>query len=82
MLWQDYVFTIGGIIFILALIPSITGKDKPALTSSLSTGIVLVIYAVTYITLSLWYSALTISLTALCWFILAFQKYRQVNNQK
>ena len=77
MLWQDYVFTIGGIIFVIALIPSITGKDKPALASSILTGVVLLAFSATYISLSLWYSALTVSLTAVCWFTLAFQKYRQ-----
>lgn len=75
MSWQDIVFSIGAWIFVIALLPSVFGKDKPALTSSLMTGSVLAIYALTYLTLSLWISAFSTSLVALTWFTLAVQKY-------
>lgn len=53
MLWQDWVFAIGSLIFAAALIPSVRGQDKPALSTSLTTGSVLIIFALTYLTLSL-----------------------------
>ena len=80
MLWQDWVITLGSLIFVLALFPSVLGKDKPALSTSLMTGTVLVIFALVYLTLSLWTSAVTTFLTGTLWFILAIQKI--INNKK
>lgn len=75
MVWQDWVLTAGAIAFIVALAPSVLSKDKPALTTSLLTGTVLAIYTIVYVTLSLWLSAITLAITSLTWFILAYQKY-------
>jgi len=74
---QDFILTVGSLVFVAALIPSILHKDKPALATSLMTGGVLVVFAGVYISLSLWFSAVTTFMTALCWFILAGQKIRQ-----
>jgi len=76
MVWQDFVLTSGSIAFIIALAPSVLSKDKPALTTSLLTGTVLAIYAFVYVTLSLWLTTITVAITSLTWFILAYQKYR------
>lgn len=75
MIWQDWVLTAGSIAFIIALAPSVLSKDKPALTTSLLTGTVLAIYAIVYATLSLWLATITVAITSLTWFILAYQKY-------
>lgn len=75
MLWQDWVITLGSLVFVFALIPSVLSKDKPALSTSLMTGTVLVIFALTYLTLSLWTGAATTFLTGVLWFTLAIQKY-------
>lgn len=75
MFWQDYIFTAGSIIFIIALLPSVFSKDKPALSTSLMTGTVLAIFAFNYTTLSLWFSATSTALTSATWFFLAVQKY-------
>ena len=56
MVWQDIVLSVGAWIFFIALIPSIKSRDKPAIMTSLPTGIVLVIFALTYATLGLWLS--------------------------
>ncbi len=77
MQWQDWIFSTGSIIFSIALVPSVLGKDKPALSTSLMTGTILAIYIVAYISLSLWFSAATSVLIAGTWFLLAYQKYRQ-----
>ena len=77
MVWQDIIFTIGSIIFIIALIPSIRGKDKPALSTSLLTGSILFIFSTTYLTLNLTFSTVTTGILASAWLILAFQKYNE-----
>lgn len=76
MAWQDIVLSIGSWIFAIALIPSVLSKDKPALSSSLMTGSVLGVYAITYVSLSLWVAAASTVLVAGVWFTLAVQKYR------
>lgn len=75
MIWQDWIFTIGQFIFVIALIPTIRGKDKPAFITSLITTIILYSFSFTYITLKLWGSAIFASLNATAWAILAIQKY-------
>lgn len=75
MQWQDLVITIGQIIFSIALIPMVISKDKPALVSSLVTGTVLIIYALTYITIQFWFGSLMTTITGAIWLLLAYQKY-------
>ena len=81
MSWQDMVLAGGQWIFIVALLPSVFGKDKPALSTSLLTGAVLSVFALTFETLSLWVSAFSTMLTSFTWFFLAFQKYRAGKNR-
>jgi hypothetical protein len=74
---QDIILTGGFLIFIVALIPSVISKDKPALLTSLPTGIVTVVFVGVYVSLNLWYSAVTTALLAVMWLVLAAQKMRQ-----
>ena len=71
--WQDKVFTIGSLLFTLALIPTLLGDAKPEIWTSLMTSSVLAVYAYTFYSLKFWYSMSTTILTTLCWFILAIQ---------
>lgn len=80
MHWQDIVLTGGTIVFIIALLPSVLSKDKPAVSTSIMTGTVLIVFAYVYFTLSLWFSTLTTALTAALWFTLAVQKLRKSNS--
>ena len=75
MLWQDWVLSGGSIVFALALIPSVLSQNKPALATSLLTGTILVIFAIVYATLSLWFAAGTPTVTTSLWFVLAVQKH-------
>jgi len=77
IMWQDIVLTVGSIILLLALFPSLLSKQKPAITTSLLTGAVLLVYAIVYASLSLWFSVLATSITGLLWFGMAAQKFRQ-----
>jgi len=74
MEWQDIVLSVGSWVFAIALIPSVIGKDKPALATSLSTGIILLVYAAVYVTLSLWSASISTFLVAAMWLTLAVQK--------
>ncbi len=76
MIWQDYVFVVGNLVFIAALIPSIVGKDKPAIATSILTSITLYTFAFSFATLSLWGSAVLTFIVASLWLTLAFQKYK------
>ncbi|MDD2658012.1 MAG: hypothetical protein PHD04_05220 [Candidatus Pacebacteria bacterium] len=77
MHWQDIVISVGQYVFVLALLPSIFGKDKPALLSSILTGTILLVFGAVYVTLALWSSAISSAVLTVAWFILAFQKYTQ-----
>lgn len=72
----DFIFTAGSLVFIAALLPSVFGPNKPALASSLLTGTVLLVFAVTYLTISLPFSAATTAITSSLWFVLAIQARR------
>lgn len=76
MLWQDLVLTGGSVIFAAALVPSVVSANKPAFWTSLSTAVVLVVFAGVYVSLSLWFSSVITFITALLWFTLSFQKLR------
>jgi len=76
MLWQDWIFGVGTIIFSIALIPSVLGKEKPAISTSLSTGITLMIFAFAQATLFLWFACIASILAGFLWLTLAVQKIR------
>ncbi len=82
MVWQDVVISIGQWIFVVALLPSVFGKDKPALSTSLITGAVLAAFAVTFATLLFWNSAISAAILSLTWFVLAVQKHPLEKNKK
>lgn len=82
MIWQDFVFTIGSWIFIIALLPAIFGKNKPPTSTSLINGLVLILFSVAYFSLELWLSAASVAILALAWMFLGWQKYSQKFDEK
>lgn len=78
--WQDFVLATSYIVFNIALIPSIIGKDKPNLKTSIITATFQIPCFVVYLSLSLWFSAALAVLNFSLWAILAVQKYSQTNN--
>jgi hypothetical protein len=74
VLWQDFVFTIGSLFFIVALVFSVRSPDKPPVRTSVITGFWLVVFSVVYATLSLPLAAVTSAISGLLWFTLAVQK--------
>ena len=73
MIWQDAILTVGSVIFLLALIPTIVGPTKPARLTSASTGTVLLIFAATYLTLNLHFAAIVTGLTGAAWLLILAQ---------
>lgn len=78
MSWQNLLFTGGTLIFIIALLPSVLGKnDKPAITTSLVTGITLLAYTIAYMSLQFWSAGAMAFALSILWFILLIQKMRK-----
>jgi len=75
MSWQDMVLMVGNIIFVISLFPSILTKNKPSIWTSILSAVVLYIFVITYISLSLWGSAIATLIVSILWTILAIQKY-------
>lgn len=76
MIWQDAVFTVGALVFFIALFPTILSSTKPALATSATTGTVLLMFAATYVTLGLYFSATTTAITGLAWLLISWQTLR------
>ena len=78
---QDLILTVGSLVLMIALIPSILGEHKPALSTSASTGMVLVVFAGVYTSLRLWFAAIVTCLSGILWLVLAIQKFIQGNKK-
>lgn len=70
--WQDIVLMVGGFIFAPSLVFSIIEDIEIPLITSLPTALVLTAFVVCYISLRLRLAAFATSLTAICWYVLAF----------
>lgn len=77
MHWQELVLTLGQVVFIIALLPSIFSSDKPEIWTSVLTGTVALSIAITYVTLSIPIAAASAFLNFVAWSVLAIQKTRQ-----
>jgi hypothetical protein len=75
--WQDAVLTGGSLVFLLALLPSVLGDDKPAAWTSLTTAAMLYLFAAVDTTLNLTFTALTTVVTASLWGVLLIQRMRR-----
>lgn len=73
MVWQEFVFLIGGFVLGLALLPSVFSPAKPAWTTSALTGGVLALFALTFLTLGQYLSAVGIAFNTGLWFVLLAQ---------
>ncbi len=82
MSWQDLVLSVGQILFVIALIPTVAGKDKPALQTSVLTSAVSFSFMVVYVSLSVPFASLTAGLNGSMWLVLAVQKGRDRLRQR
>ncbi len=75
MSWQDLVFSIGGVCFLVANMGAILSPtQKPPRLSCAITAICLWAFVVTYASLGLWFSVAVGILSASGWTVLIFQK--------
>ena len=81
MTWQDWVFSLGQLVLLIALLPSIFSKDKPAIATSLIYGTVAAVFIFTYASLGLWTSSMAAILITSGWLTLVVQK-AMVNRKK
>lgn len=72
--WQDFVLAISILVFNIALSPTVLGKSKPEISTSILTTTFMTATVVVYISLSLWYATVMSYINTLLWATLAFQK--------
>jgi hypothetical protein len=71
--WQDGVFSIGQLVFLMGLMPSVLGSDKPAAFTSITTAVMLCAFLVVYASYRLWATFIFTAVTISVWFLLAAQ---------
>ncbi len=74
-MWQDTVIAICQFLFVVSLIPSVRGENKPALATSLFSAVLVAIITATLFTLKLWLTMISAAMIGLVWSVLAWQKY-------
>lgn len=77
MQWQDIVISLCSWAATAALVPTIIGKDKPALSSCLLTAALVTTFGICYVTLDLYSAAASSWLLAGAWLTLAVQQWRK-----
>jgi hypothetical protein len=75
MTWQDIAIGLGQCVFVVALVPTILGKEKPPLTTSLPTATVLGMYTFVFLSLSLPFSTIMSLLSAMAWLVIGYQRW-------
>lgn len=64
---HDFVFASGALILFLAMIPAVARKAVIPLSTCLTTGAVLLVFTINYVTMSYWYAAVVEAGNVLCW---------------
>lgn len=75
--WQEFVFSFGGLIFFIALLPSIFSDHKPDFKTCLITASVITLFVYAFATLDMWVSMFGQSLVGAAWWVLTFQTYKR-----
>lgn len=82
-MWQDWVVSILQWVFILSLLPTVFhATQKPPVSTSLLSGIGLIILSATYFTLDLTVSTFSSFLLGTLWIVVAYQRYRLNTKEK
>lgn len=71
--WQDAVFAVGEIVFMVGLLPALFSTHKPPWFTSVVTGLMLCSFVAVQISYRNWWTTVLTSATALVWFALAVQ---------
>lgn len=73
MKWQDKVFSVGEIVFLTSLLPSLFSEQKPAALTSIVTALMLCVFLTVHASYKLWVAFALTTVTAGLWFVLAGQ---------
>lgn len=73
MKWQDKVFSMGEIVFLTGLIPSLLSDHKPAALTSFATAIMLYGFMTVHASYKLWVTFTLTFITATIWLALGIQ---------
>jgi len=79
-MWQDWVFAIGSVGFIVSLIPVFLTKSYPTSVTSIATSAILATFAWTQHSLNLDYAAATSAVLSFTWLMIAAR--RQVQDRR
>lgn len=71
--WQDIVFTVGEVVFLTSLFPSVLSDQKPAAATSFATALMLYIFLLVHASYRLWVAFSLTIITASVWVLLGFQ---------
>ena len=75
--WQDIVFSLGSIVFGIALIPAIVEKQYPPISTCIMTSIMIIMYSLADITLDLWFSAIAGIISATIWIMMGIKQIKK-----
>jgi hypothetical protein len=73
MKWQDKVFSVGEIVFLTGLIPSLLTDHKPAAATSFATALMLYLFLFVHASYGLWVAFVLTAVTATIWLALGIQ---------
>lgn len=73
MKWQDKVFSLGEVVFLTGLIPSLLSDHKPAALTSFATAIMLYAFMTVHASYGLWVTFSLTAITATIWLALGLQ---------
>lgn len=76
-MWQDYVFTVGTVVFAIGLIPTLKFKKYPSLSTCFTTACVMCAYSIANATLGLWLTSLSVAVTCGLWLYMALAQLKQ-----
>ena len=79
--WQDLVLMVGGFGFSVALIPMVRQHEKPPISTSLPTVLILIAFGAAYATLGLWLAFSSGVFTLTMWLILLIQRLRSKDDR-
>lgn len=73
MKWQDRVFSLGEVVFLTGLIPSLLSNYKPAALTSFATAAMLYAFLFVHASYGLWVTFVLTAVTATIWLALGVQ---------
>lgn len=74
MIWQDWVFAVGQLIFVIALVPTVRDGPHPKPLTCWLTGITLVAFALCFATLALYWACGMTFIAASLWLWMATEQ--------